>query len=54
MATADRTPPSLTLCALASARILRMQDVPAAAAAARMTGVILGLRERAELRHNLD
>ena len=53
----DRTPPSLaaaTACALAGARILRMHDVPAAVGAARMTEVILGLREPVELRHNLD
>ncbi len=31
-----------------------MHDVAAAVAAARMTEVILGLREPAELRHNLD
>jgi dihydropteroate synthase len=53
----DRTPPSLaaaTVCALAGARILRMHDVAAAVGAVRMTEVILGLREPAELRHNLD
>ncbi len=53
----DRTPPSLaaaTVCALAGARILRMHDIAAAVAAARMTEVVLGLREPAELRHNLD
>ncbi len=53
----DRTPPSLaaaTACSLAGARILRMHDVPAAVAVARMTETILGLREPAELRHNLD
>jgi dihydropteroate synthase len=57
LARTDRTPPSLaaaTVCALAGARILRMHDVAAAVGAARMTEVILGLREPAELRHNLD
>ncbi|MBD0293552.1 MAG: dihydropteroate synthase [Jiangellaceae bacterium] len=57
LAKPDRTPPSLaaaTVCALAGARILRMHDVAAAVGAARMTEVILGLREPAELRHNLD
>jgi len=57
LAKPDRTPPSLaaaTACALAGARILRMHDVLAAVGAARMTEVILGLREPAELRHNLD
>lgn len=57
LARPDRTPPSLaaaTACALAGARILRMHDVPAAVAVARMTETILGLREPAELRHNLD
>jgi dihydropteroate synthase len=54
---ADRTPPSLaaaTACALAGARILRMHDVAAAVGVARMTEVLLGLREPVELRHNLD
>ncbi len=54
---ADRTPPSLaaaTACALAGARILRMHDVAAAVGAARMTEVLLGLREPVELRHNID
>ena len=57
LAKPDRTPPSLaaaTVCALAGARILRMHDVAAAVGAARMTEVVLGLREPAELRHNLD
>ena len=57
LARPDRTPPSLaaaTACALAGARVLRMHDVPAAIAVARMTETILGLREPAELRHNLD
>ena len=57
LAKPDRTPPSLaaaTVCALAGARILRMHDVAAAVGAARMTEVLLGLREPVELRHNLD
>ena len=56
LAKPDRTPPltAATVCALAGARILRMHDVPAAVGAARMTEVILGLWEPAELRHNLD
>ena len=57
LAKPDRTPPSLaaaTVCALAGARVLRVHDVAAAVGAARMTEVILGLREPAELRHNLD
>jgi dihydropteroate synthase len=57
LAKPDRTPPSLaaaTVCALAGARILRMHDIAAAVGAARMTEVVLGLREPAELRHNLD
>ena len=57
LAKADRTPPSLaaaTVCALGGARILRMHDVAAAVGVARMAEVVLGLREPAELRHNLD
>jgi dihydropteroate synthase len=56
LAKADRMPASIaaaTACALGGARILRMHDVPAAVAAARMTECILGLREPAELRHNV-
>jgi dihydropteroate synthase len=57
LARPDRTPASIaaaTACALGGARILRMHDVPAAVAAARMTECILGIREPAQLRHNLD
>ncbi len=57
LAKPDRTPASVavaTLCAVAGARIWRMHDVAAAVAAARMTEVLLGLREPAYLRHNLD
>jgi dihydropteroate synthase len=43
-----------TACALQGARLWRMHDVPAAVAAARMVEAVLGLREPAGLRHNLD
>ena len=39
-------------CILNGARIVRMHDVAAAVAAARMTEAILGLRPPAYLRHN--
>jgi dihydropteroate synthase len=57
LARPDRLPASIaaaTACALGGARILRMHDVAAAVAAARMTECILGFREPAELRHNLE
>jgi dihydropteroate synthase len=57
LAKPDRMPASIaaaTACALGGARILRMHDVPAAVAAVRMTECILGFREPAELRHNLE
>ncbi len=57
LAKPDRMPASIaaaTVCALGGARILRMHDVPAAVAAARMTECILGFREPAELRHNVE
>ena len=57
LAKADRTPPSLaaaTVCALAGARILRMHDVAAAVGSGPDDRGVLGLREPAELRHNLD
>ena len=57
LAKPDRMPASIaaaTICALGGARVLRMHDVPAAVAAARMTESILGFREPAELRHNVD
>ena len=53
----DRTPPSVaaaTVCVLHGARILRMHDVAAAVAAARIIETILGFAEPAYLRHNLD
>ena len=52
----DRTPPSIaaaTVCALHGARILRMHDVRAAVAAARMVETILGFAEPEYERHNL-
>lgn len=55
LAKEERLAPSIaaaTACALAGARILRMHDVPAAVAAARMIECVLGLREPAYLRHN--
>jgi dihydropteroate synthase len=57
LAKPERTPPTLaaaTACALAGARILRMHDVAAGVGAARMVETILGLREPAYERHNLD
>jgi len=57
LAKLDRMPASVaaaTVCALNGARILRMHDVAAAAAAARMVETILGFAEPAYLRHNLD
>lgn len=54
---ADRLAPSLvaaTACALQGARILRMHDVAAAVAAARMTEAVLGLRQPVGLRHNVE
>ena len=57
LAKPDRTPPSVaaaTVCVLHGARILRMHDVAAAVAAARIIETILGFAEPAYLRHNLD
>jgi dihydropteroate synthase len=42
------------ICILKGARIVRMHDVPAAVAAVRMTEAILGFREPAYARHNLE
>jgi dihydropteroate synthase len=42
------------VCMVKGARIIRMHDVPAAVAAARMTEAILGFREPAYTRHNLE
>ncbi len=52
----DRMPPSIaaaTICALNGARILRMHDVAASVAAARMIEAVLGLRQPAYLTHNM-
>jgi dihydropteroate synthase len=54
---ADRLAPSIaaaTLCALGGARILRMHEVAAAVAAARMVEAILGFRKPAYLWHNMN
>jgi dihydropteroate synthase len=42
------------ICILKGARIVRMHDVPAAVAAVRMAEAVLGFREPAYLRHNLE
>ncbi len=42
------------VCMVKGARIIRMHNVPAAVAAARMTEAILGFREPAYTRHNLE
>jgi dihydropteroate synthase len=52
----DRMPPSIaaaTICVFNGARILRMHDVAAAVAAARMTEAVMGFRQPAYLRHNM-
>jgi len=57
LAQSDRMPPSIaaaTICVLNGARILRMHDVPAAVAAARMIEAVLGFRRPAYLRHNMS
>ena len=57
LAKPDRMPASVAaaaVCVLNGARILRMHDVAAAVAAARMIETILGFAEPAYLRHNLD
>jgi dihydropteroate synthase len=41
------------ICIMKGARIVRMHDVPAAVAAARMTEAVLGFRRPAYLRHNM-
>jgi dihydropteroate synthase len=41
-------------CILKGARIVRMHDVPAAVAAVRMTEALLGFRQPAYARHNLE
>ena len=53
----DRMPPSIaaaTICALNGARILRMHDVAASVAAAELIEAVLGFREPAYERHNVD
>ena len=52
----ERLAPSLAAaaaCVLGGARVLRMHDVAASVAAARMLEAVLGLREPTGLRHNL-
>jgi dihydropteroate synthase len=52
---ADRMPPSIaaaTICVLNGARILRMHDIAASVAAARMIEAVLGFRQPAYLHHN--
>ena len=53
----QRLAPSLaaaSACVLGGARVLRMHDVAASVAAARMLEAVLGLREPEGLRHNLE
>jgi dihydropteroate synthase len=53
----DRMPPSIaaaTICVLNGARILRMHDIAATVAAARMIEAVMGFREAADLRHNVS
>jgi dihydropteroate synthase len=52
----DRMPPSVaaaTICVLNGARILRMHDVTASVAAARMMEAVMGFRKPAYLHHNI-
>jgi dihydropteroate synthase len=42
------------ICIMKGARIVRMHDVPAAVAAARMTEAVLGFRAPAYMRHNMS
>jgi dihydropteroate synthase len=49
-------PPSVaaaTICVLNGARILRMHDIAATVAAARMIEAVMGFREAAYLHHNI-
>lgn len=53
----DRMPPSIAaaaMCALNGARILRMHDVAASVAAARMIEAVMGFRQPAYLHHNMS
>jgi dihydropteroate synthase len=43
---------AMVICIMKGARIVRMHDVPAAVAAARMTEAVLGFRAPAYVRHN--
>jgi dihydropteroate synthase len=57
LSTSDRMPPSIaaaTMCVLNGARILRMHDVAASVAAARMMEAVMGLRQPAYLHHNMS
>jgi dihydropteroate synthase len=56
LAMSDRMPPSIaaaTICVLNGARILRMHDVAASVAAARMIEAVAGFREPSYLDHNM-
>ena len=53
----DRMPPSIAvaaICVINGARILRMHDVTASVAAARMIEAVMGFRQPAYLRHNMS
>ena len=53
----DRMPPSIAvaaICVLNGARILRMHDIAASVAAARMLEAVMGFRQPAYLRHNMS
>jgi dihydropteroate synthase len=52
----DRMPPSIaaaTICVLNGARILRMHDIAATVAAARMIEAVMGFRQAVHLHHNI-
>jgi dihydropteroate synthase len=52
----DRMPPSIataTICVLNGARILRMHDIAASVAAARMIEAVVGFQQPAYLHHNM-
>ena len=53
----DLTPPSIataTICVLNGARILRMHDIAASVAAARIIEAVMGFRQPAYLHHNMS
>ena len=53
----DRMPPSIAvaaICVLNGARILRVHDIAASVAAARMIEAVMGFRQPAYLRHNMS